>query len=397
MPIVTTFRRAFDTARLDPYPVQKLHRVDRPTTIIHEDQVQRVDERDNGFSRTARGEYGSVMARERLRFVKKHPLSASLLDMQSLLADAVDGDVAPEKAPLTENPAAMARHIKETAYFLRADIVGICALPPYAVYSHSMPNGEPVSLTHKYAIAIVVDQDWKTAQASVGNDWISAGMSFVAYSTSGAIACNLANYIRRLGYPARAHHARNYQVLVPPILLKAGIGEMSRIGDIVINPFLGPRLKAAIVTTDLPLAVDRPIDIGLQDFCSKCLKCAKYCPSGAISFGGKVMHNGYEKWPLDVEKCAKQRIGNKVGASCGVCITVCPWNKPYTLFHRCVHWQIKTFPALNRLAARADSLLGYGKPKAKNKWWLDLEDIDGRLQVAVHAGQRGNHKPKKGK
>jgi hypothetical protein len=91
-------------------------------------------------------------------------------------------------------------------------------------------------------------------------------MSYLAYSTSGFVAQILADYIRRLGYPAKAHHARNYDVVVPPILLWAGIGEMCRIGDIVLSPFLGPRFKAAIVTTDLPLEVDKPIDFGLQDF-----------------------------------------------------------------------------------------------------------------------------------
>ncbi len=84
---------------------------------------------------------------------------------------------------------------------------------------------------------------------------------------------------------------------------------MSRIGDCIINPFLGPRFKAAVVTTDLPLAPDKPIDFGLQDFCSKCKKCARECPSGALSDGGKEMHNGYEKWPINVEKCIKMRVG----------------------------------------------------------------------------------------
>ncbi|MBW2016987.1 MAG: reductive dehalogenase [Deltaproteobacteria bacterium] len=372
-----------------------LKRVDRPTTIVREDQVQRVDERESGFNRALRGDFGPQLSKERHRFVSKHPLSASLVNMQFVLSEIVDGMVAAQKAPLPEDPKIMARHIKETAYFLRADLVGICELPPYAVYSHSMQTGEPVELNHKYAIAIVVDQDWKTARATVGNDWISNSMSFLAYSTSGFIACILADYIRRLGYPARAHHARNYQVVVPPILLMAGLGEVCRIGDIVLNPFLGPRFKASVVTTDLPLAVDKPIDFGLQDFCSKCGKCARYCPSGAISFGDKVMYNGYEKWPNDVEKCTRQRVGNKTGSGCGVCVAVCPWNKPYTPFHRFVQWSMRNIPWTRRFAVWGDDLLGYGKPKKEYKWWLDLEEVDGVLRVPEKAGYRGDHKPPK--
>jgi hypothetical protein len=33
----------------DPFPVQDLKRVDRPTTLIKNDEVARVDEREGGF------------------------------------------------------------------------------------------------------------------------------------------------------------------------------------------------------------------------------------------------------------------------------------------------------------------------------------------------------------
>ncbi len=121
----------------------------------------------------------------------------------------------------TDNPVLNSHHIKETAYFLRADMIGICELPPYAVFTHSRKDGKPIECQHRYAIAILIDQDWKTAAAFNGSDWISNSMSFLSYTTSGFIACIIADYIRELGYPARAHHAMNYQVAVPPILLMA--------------------------------------------------------------------------------------------------------------------------------------------------------------------------------
>jgi reductive dehalogenase len=198
---------------------------------------------------------------------------------------------------------------------------------------------------------------------------------------SGFIACNLAEYIRRLGYPARANHAMNYNVVVPPILLWAGLGEMCRIGDMVLNPFLGPRFKAAVVTTDMPLAIDRPIDFGLQDFCSKCLKCARECPSQAITHGGKEMYNGYERWPADIERCTRMRIGNQHGSGCGTCIKVCPWNKPNTMFHRLVGKTMMHIPFARRFGAWGDDMMGYGKPKPERQWWMDLEEADGELQI----------------
>jgi len=365
----------------DRFPVHRLKRIERPTTLILDDQVQRVDERESGFNKASRGDYGEKLKTERLRFVTKHPLSASLSWMAAHLKGVVDGLVASPKAPIPEDPEQISRHVKELAYFLRADVVGICKLPPYAVYSHSFPNGESTTLEHKYAVGILIDQDWKTAEAFNGHDWISNSMSFLGYSTSGFIACVIADYIRRLGYPARAHHARNYQVVVPPILLWAGLGEMCRIGDCVLNPFLGPRFKAAVVTTDLPLAPDKPIDIGVQDFCTKCKKCARECPSGAINSGDKVMYNGYEHWPTDIEKCTRMRTGNSKGSGCGRCIKVCPWNKPYTPVHRAVGWTVRHSGLARSVATWADDIMGYGKPRPENQWWFDLEDVDGILQI----------------
>lgn len=365
----------------EPFPVHRLKRVDRPTTEILDDKIKKSDEREQGFNRAYRGDFGPVIQREVTRFVSKHPVSAAEVHMLSHLKDVVDGLAAGQRAPVPEDPHLLSRHIKELAYFLRADLVGICELPHYAIYSRSFPDGKPVELTHTYAIAILIDQDWKTSDASRGNDWISNAMSYLSYSASGFIVSILADYIRRLGYPARAHHARSYQVVVPPILLWAGLGEMSRIGDCVINPFIGPRFKAAVVTTDMPLAIDKPIDFGLQDFCSKCKKCARECPAGALSFGDKIMYNGYERWPTDVGKCTSMRAGNKRGSGCGVCIKVCPWNKPHTLLHRAVGWTMRKSGLARSVAIRGDDLMGYGKPHPDKQWWFDLEKVDKTLVI----------------
>jgi reductive dehalogenase len=376
----------------ETFPMHKIKRVDRPTTLIKDDEVQRVREREAGFCKAAAGDYGPVLQREVRRFVPKHPLSGAVSWMRNAMGSLIDGMVAAQKAPIPTDPAALSRHIKETAYFLRADAVGICELPRYAVYSHKFdfrkPEADevPIELNHKYAIGILIDQDYRASSAYTGSDWISNAMSMMSYATSGFIGIILADYIRRLGYPAKAHYAPFYDINVPPVLLLAGLGEMSRIGDSVLHPFLGPRFKAAVVTTDLPLLPDKPIDFGLQDFCSKCKKCARECPSGAISDGGKVLYNGYEKWQVNVRKCTGMRVGNQRGSGCGTCIKVCPWSKAYTPFHRAVGWAVRHSGIARSLAIWGDDLLGYGKPDYSKKWWVDLEDVagDGILQIPAN-------------
>jgi reductive dehalogenase len=378
----------------ETFPVHKLQRVDRPTTVINEGKIQRVRERQAGFCKASAGDYGPKLQREFRRFVPKHPVSGALAWMRNNMRPFVDGMVAAHQAPVPNDPAVLARHIKETAYFLRADAAGVCELPQYAVYSHKFdfmnPDaGEvPVELNHKYAIAVLIDQDYRTSHATSGSDWISNAMSMLSYSTSGFVAIILAEYIRRLGYPAKAHYAPFYDIVVPPILLLAGLGEMSRIGDSVIHPFLGPRFKAAVVTTDLPLLPDKPIDFGLQDFCSKCKKCARECPSGAISDGNKEMFNGYEKWPVDIKRCTGMRVGNQRGSGCGTCIKVCPWNKPYTPFHRTVGWAMRHSALARSLAIWGDDFLGYGKPDYSKKWWFDLEDVNGDGILTIPANKK---------
>jgi reductive dehalogenase len=380
--------------------MHKLKRVDRPTTLISEAKIERVRERESGFHKAAAGDYGPVLKREFRRFVPKHPLSGALSWMRNAMMPLIDGMVAAQKAPILSDPAALSRHIKETAYFLRADAVGVCELPRYAVYSHKFDfmkpgAGEvPVELNHKYAIPILVDQDYRASQAYTGSDWISNAMSMMSYATSGFIAIILADYIRRLGYPAKAHYAPFYDVVLPPIILLAGLGEMSRIGDSVLHPFLGPRFKGAVVTTDLPLLPDKPIDFGLQDFCSKCKKCARECPSGAISDGAKEVFNGYEKWPVDKKKCTGMRVGNQRGSGCGTCIKVCPWSKPYTPFHRAVGWAMRHSGIARSLAIRGDDLLGYGKPDYSKKWWFDLEDVAGDGTLKTPANKKSEFEQK---
>jgi epoxyqueuosine reductase QueG len=89
---------------------------------------------------------------------------------------------------------------------------------------------------------------------------------------------------------------------------------------------------------------DKPINFGLQSFCESCNKCARECPSGAITAGPKLMYNGYEIWKSDAEKCARYRITNTGGGMCGRCMKTCPWNLEGLFADSAFRWAAMNMP-----------------------------------------------------
>lgn len=45
----------------EPFPVNKMKRVDRPTTMIDDGNVQRIKQSDSGFNKARRGDYGPAL------------------------------------------------------------------------------------------------------------------------------------------------------------------------------------------------------------------------------------------------------------------------------------------------------------------------------------------------
>jgi reductive dehalogenase len=374
---------------LGKYPMEKIKRVDKPTTLIT-DQVKRVPRRAGFFVRAYYGDLGKKPAEEIKRFITKNPLNAAIGHLHWKQVPIHKGEPAKEKAPIPNDTEEVTKHIKSLCHFLDADMVGICEMPDYAWYSHDM-EGRPITTGHKYAIVVVIDQGWDTFEGSSGDDWISGAQSYRAYLNSSTCAVIVADYIRRLGYGAQAHSNADGDVLQIPLMLLAGLGEMSRIGELVLNPFIGPRHKTAVITTDLPLVPDKPIDFGLQDFCNKCRKCARECPAQAIPFGDKVLYNGYEIWKPDVEKCTKYRVTNPKGSACGRCMKMCPWNKEGLMTHRLAMWLAIKVPASRRLLIWLDDVLRYGRRNPIKRWWLDLETVKGRVVKPEGTNERDLH------
>jgi ferredoxin len=284
--------------------------------------------------RAAAGDMGEAAKRERFRFAMKHPYA---LGMQPLIQNMVPLQGTRDKfPPVAARPdtRANAEAIKALGYFLGADFVGICRAEPWMYYSHDHMEGKPIDAYHEYAVVMLIDQGYETMDGASGDDWISAfPIDARLHARCGDCrgdggALPAAGFFRALPHqrPFRGDPQPGHRHGRP----RGGLPHRRH----VVESFIGPRSKSVVFTTDLPMEVDKPIDFGLQDFCSQCRKCARECPCNAITFGPKVMFNGYEIWKADVEKCTRYRVTQTRGSACGRCMKMCPWNREDTVESR---------------------------------------------------------------
>lgn len=270
------------------------------------------------------------------------------------------------------NSVEFTNYLKNWSKKLGALDIGITEMKDYHYYSHTGRGddyGVPITQRHKYGICITVEMDKEMMSYAPKGPTVME--SAQQYMNAGVIAIQLAEFIRLLGYPARAHIDGKYQVVCPLVARDAGMGEIGRMG-LLMTPKLGPRVRLAVVTSDIPLITDKRInDYTMIDFCIKCKKCADVCPSKSISFDNPTEINGVKRWQINQESCFD--FWCQVGTDCGRCVSVCPYSHPDNFLHNVVRFGIKNSSVFRSVAARMDDVL-YGKipPSKEIDNWLDV-------------------------
>ena len=302
--------------------------------------------------------------------------------LQNVVSRAPKGAVNPDKIEAAD-PKAMSGHIKRVSEFLGANVVGIAKVYPSMLYSGARypddgtgssdkdgkinRGAEDTAAKYPYAICLSTAWDYNMIQAH--RHHIGDHAYHFSQSRLQLIYANLAAYIREMGYEAVQNRAQPM-----PTALAAGIGELGRHGMLISEKF-GSRIHLGDpILTNMPLFPDKPIDIGVDDFCKVCRKCATTCPTNSITMGDKVVHNGVEKYKINWETCYRLRAYvMEFWEVCLSCVTVCPYTKTNSWWRTLAIQTLKRTPfAMRSIVVRGlkwlDDTFWGTVPRKRVKW-----------------------------
>src|SRR5712691_1899081 len=354
--------------------------------------VVNVDMNQSPHPKNQRGELGKALFNWYHNSVSNDPLTRvsvpTAFDERSnflakVITQATTGTIHAKQVQVTEG-AAMTRHIKAVARYMGADVVAIARAHPTFMYSGSRyvqdgmaadayEESTPEGLVRKFPYIIVATTAWDYDKLQAHRHYIGDAAYHVSQIKGHMILKALEGYIKELGYAALRG------VVTPQAAAVAsGVGELGRNG-LIINKTYGARIHMPDpILTDLPLVPDEPVDIGVEDFCKVCRKCAVNCPTNSITFGDKVAFNGVEKYKINWLTCYKLRpYVNDHWGSCLTCATVCPFTKPNVWWRSLAVWALRTCPIPARpvlvRALKAIDDRFWGVLSQKRVRWLDYD------------------------
>ncbi|MBW2048812.1 MAG: reductive dehalogenase [Deltaproteobacteria bacterium] len=276
--------------------------------------------------------------------------------------------------PARLDPAVATRIVKGWARRLGADLVGVCRIDPRWSYSHrgEIHYGEwdewGAKIPHPLPYAVVVATAMDHDQVITAPHTPSVVESGYNYARGAYITTILSQWFGNMGYRAVAEHNRHYDLLMVPLAIDAGLGELGRQGYLIADRY-GPRVRLFAVQTDMPLVPDKPVDLGAERFCEACLKCAESCPSRSIPKDrDRKVDRGIERWKLNEESCFE--YWGRIGTDCCVCMAVCPFSRPYRTVHKLVKYILRRSELARVVFPHVDNFL-YGrrwKPRRAREW-----------------------------
>lgn len=210
-----------------------------------------------------------------------------------------------------EDVAAMTTEIKQMTTELGAAIVGIAEYNPNLVFQ------DAEELEHKYVVVFALPMAYDV-MVDIGPK--SQEDVHKVYFLLDEIGTRLAHRIGAFGYSARVQPNQG-EIPLPAYGQLAGLGELGKHGSL-ISPELGSAFRLSAVSTDMPLIADGPKDHGIDEICSNCDICTRFCPGSAIK-PQKTEAAGIRRWQVDAPACHPHFLRM---FGCKICLSVCPMN-----------------------------------------------------------------------
>jgi ferredoxin len=180
----------------------------------------------------------------------------------------------------------------------------------------------------KYALVAIQEMDREKINTAPDLD---AGEEVLSvYSSLGIAVNDIARWLRKQGVRCQANHPLGGLVSTVPLAGKAGMGWMGQNG-LLITPQFGQRQRIAPIFVEAPIFAftDSDEHRWIEEYCKKCMRCYKNCPTGAIYEEKQVRVEeitgfGPAKTCIDREKCFPY-FNETLG--CSICVKVCPFSR----------------------------------------------------------------------
>ncbi|MDH5797325.1 MAG: NAD-binding oxidoreductase, partial [Paracoccaceae bacterium] len=222
------------------------------------------------------------------------PLSIvnAMQEYQAMLDATREGLVKKERAIIPDDPLDRANHLKAFGYYCDADMVGICDIPAEAWREDAISNPDvdrlaekirtmqPKTLAagvdvimaglkeslhappadcrhHRHGIVFLYELPRDPHPGEAGTDWIQNAGQHRSALRAMETAVTLANYLRFLGFEARAHSMAASDVYLERLAVQAGL-LIAKDGKLE-NPLTGARFALAAISTTLAMTPDSPL------------------------------------------------------------------------------------------------------------------------------------------
>ncbi len=237
-------------------------------------------------------------------------------------------------ASLFKTVKVIKQHKPENAYRSKIKANEFARLDNYIINILGMDNWGIATLNEKeifkghgipYKNVIVITQkmDKESFLTESFPDMDSFAEIFEVYGNTGIGATGIATLLRKMHFGAVPNHSVGGNIDYVKAAYKANLGFIGRHG-MLITPESGPCNRIAVIYTNIEnlndfIKNDKNHSWG-PEFCNKCRKCFRTCPSNAIYNEPVIDKHGHIEC-LSNSKCNKEFLHY----ACGRCISTCPF------------------------------------------------------------------------